>query len=420
MPNIQLFEYQPVTYKGKHAHSDFQKEHLHAFESYFQQNEQTPYFELIPLGVRFKSYVGVIQIGNLVIEVLPKADRQKQSKANKNTWQDILLDMLRTCHLLRAKKSSQANLKLKRNSILELYFVLYLEELEALIKKGLIKKYHQHQSQQKTLKGCLIFSEQIRQNLVHKERFFVRHQTYDKEHLLHQILHEALLLIQNLDGGRHLKDRIGRLVLNFPDLKSLKVKPQHFESIPNNRKHAPYERALEIAKLLLLNFRPDLKAGKQNMIALMFDMNQLWEEYIYRVLKRELSSDWLIEGQSRQRFWEKKQIRPDIVLKHKKSGKIYVIDTKWKIPEKQKPSDNDLKQMFAYNHYWNCTHSLLLYPAEQESKFQGSYSKQIFIDDQLRDHYCSMGFLDLVGYIQNRRHRNLFQPILNMLNIPSQ
>ncbi len=417
MPNIQLFEYQSITYKGSYAHPAFKAEHLRAFESYFQQNERTPYFELIPKGVRFKSYVGVIQIGNLVIEVLPKADRQNRSKADKSTWQDVLLDMLRTCHLLKAQQSSQANLKLKRNSILELYFLLYLEELESLIKKGLIKKYRQEHSQQKALKGALVFAEQIKHNLVHKERFFVRNQAYDREHQLHQILHEALLLIAQLDQGSQLKDRIGRLLLDFPDLERLKVKAQHFERIPADRKHAPYERALEIAKLLLLNFRPDLKAGQQNMIALMFDMNQLWEEYIYRVLKRELKDDWIVEGQSRRRFWEKKQIRPDIVLRHRRRPEVYVIDTKWKLPEKLKPSDNDLKQMFAYNHYWDCTHSLLLYPAEEESKFHGSYSKQIFLDDRLQDHYCSMGFLDLVDYVQNKRHRNLSIPILDMLSI---
>ena len=90
------------------------------------------------------------------------------------------------------------------------------------MKKGLIKKYKSHQSQQKSLKGALIFSEQIKRNLVHKERFFVRHQTYDKNHLLHQILHEALLLIDRLNASGGLKDRIGRSVLPVGKTHDLK------------------------------------------------------------------------------------------------------------------------------------------------------------------------------------------------------
>lgn len=418
MTKIQVFEHQSISYSGRYALPDFDEKHHQAFESYFQKNEQTPFFELIPKGVRFKSYVGVIQIGDTVIEVLPKADRKKKSSAPKETWQNILLEMLRTCELLKARQSSNASLKLKRNSILELYFVLFLEELEALMKKGLIKKYKSHQSQQKTLKGALVFSEQITRNLIHKERFYVKHQTYDKNHLLHQILHEALLLINRLDTGGALKDRIGRLFLDFPIVDSRKVKADDFEKINNSRKHAPYERALEIAKLLLLNFRPDLKAGKQNMIALMFDMNMLWEEYVYRVLKRELRSEWEVHGQKRKRFWEKKVIKPDIVLRHRDNGVVYVIDTKWKLPERNKPSDNDLKQMFAYNHYWKCTHSLLLYPSDStESGLKGGYSEQILIHKEPENHFCSMGYLDLVAYHQNRNEWSLSVAVLNMLEV---
>ena len=414
---IQVFEHQSMTYAGRYAIPEFTKKHHQAFESYFQKNERTPYFELIPKGVRFKSYVGVIQIGDTVIEVLPKADRKNKSSASKETWQNILLDMLRTCQLLKARQSSNASLKLKRNSILELYFVLFLEELEALMKKGLIKKYKSHQSQRKALKGTLVFSEQIKRNLIHKERFFVRHQSYDKNHLLHQILHEALLLIDRLDAGGLLKDRIGRLLLDFPKIDIKKIKADDFERINNSRKHAPYDRSLEIAKLLLLNFRPDLKAGRQNMIALMFDMNMLWEEYVYRVLRKELKSEWEVHGQKRKRFWEKKVIKPDIVLRHRVSGVVYVIDTKWKLPERNKPSDNDLKQMFAYNHYWKCTHSLLLYPSDStESGLKGGYSEKVLINEKQKDHYCSMGYLDLVEYNQNKGW-NLSSAVLNMLEI---
>ena len=86
MTKIQVFEHQSISYTGRYAIPEFNQKQYHAFESYFKKNERTPFFDLIPKGVRFKSYVGVIQIGDLVIEVLPKADRKRQSSASKETW----------------------------------------------------------------------------------------------------------------------------------------------------------------------------------------------------------------------------------------------------------------------------------------------------------------------------------------------
>jgi 5-methylcytosine-specific restriction enzyme subunit McrC len=35
-----------------------------------------------------------------------------------------------------------------------------------------------------------------------------------------------------------------------------------------------------------------------------------------------------------------------------------IIDTKWKIPENNKPTDSDLKQMYIYNEYWKSRNAI--------------------------------------------------------------
>ena len=214
---IQVFEHQKVTIKGgrfplpnsEFAKGKFTEELWQKFEEYHERTN-TPFFKLIRKGVQFTSYVGAIRIGNTTIEVLPKSDKTsgKEGDAEREKWQAVLLDMLKTCHLLQAKQSGEANLKLKSNSIFELYFELFINEVEQLLRQGLIKKYRKKEGNRTALKGALKFNQHISKNLVHKERFFVRYTDYNKNHLLHQILHEALLVIHQLfftgpQGHRH-------------------------------------------------------------------------------------------------------------------------------------------------------------------------------------------------------------------------
>lgn len=59
-----------------------------------------------------------------------------------------------------------------------------------------------------------------------------------------------------------------------------------FTKISKSRKTAPYKTALEIARLIILNFAPNVSSGKENMLALLFDMNSFWEEYVLVCLKK--------------------------------------------------------------------------------------------------------------------------------------
>jgi 5-methylcytosine-specific restriction enzyme subunit McrC len=407
--SLRFFEYDKVAYKGKWERGVFKKEHYKAFENYYNANTETPFFELIPYGVRFKQYVGAIQIGKTTIEVLPKVGKQ----GNEDTWQKVLLNMLKTCNLLTAKQTGEAQLKLRANSVLELYFELFINEIDTLCRRGLIKKYQPQSGQNKTLKGAIQFSQNITKNTIHKERFYINYTTYTKDHLLHQILFEALKVIDLLSNSPLLKDKIGRLKIMFPEVKSLKVVESHFSKITATRKHMPYEKAIAIAKLILLNYRPDIKAGHKDLLAIMFDMNVLWEEYVFRILKKKQSKEFQILGQRKKLFWGKSQkIKPDIVLIHRDTKQTYIIDTKWKVLNKNRPSDDDLKQMYVYNHYWDSYHSMLLYPQsnEQQDKI-GDFA--LSMGDTR--HKCQLSFAQVLK--NGNLNKDISQNIIDKLGI---
>jgi 5-methylcytosine-specific restriction enzyme subunit McrC len=372
-----------------------------------KENKHIEYFRVLNKGIQFTNFVGVIQAGDLTIEVLPKIDRGRVTAVNDNLnnlnpedskekqkWHDVLLQMLKECRLIKVNHADYANLNLKSNSILDIYLELFLNEAESLAHQGLLKKYRKNDGNQTTLKGQLIFAKNIAYNSIHQERFYVRYTEYNPNNIYNQLLYQALCLIPKLSSNAHLSDRVGRLLLGFPEMNKCTVSAEAFDRLQYDRKTERYKEALLIAKMLLLNYRPDITGGSEDMIAILFDMNKLWEEFVYRRLKKEegnVFGDYRlasVKPQQSAEFWKPKtgytkSIRPDVVIQYTRNDQVEVgdqmptktiiIDTKWKVIDDMMPSDDDLKQMFVYNLYWDCERSVLLYPAEINDMTEGDY-----------------------------------------------
>lgn len=386
---IQVFEFQKLRYT---ENNNFSKRHFDALVKFNEENDNK-YFKPIYNGIQFGSFVGVIQIGGLTIEILPKADQDVNStQAEKDTWQSVLLHMLKVCKKIQVENVSETHLKKRYNSILEAYFHMYLEEIDHLIKRGLIKKYRRKQSNQLSLKGKLVFSENIQKNVIHKERFYCEHEIYDRDHLIHQILFRGLEVLETLDSY-HLTDKIKRVQFSFDEMKRIKVNAKHFETVKLNRKSKSYDRALSIAKMLILNHSPNISSGQDNMLTLLFDMNKLWEEYIFRILHKNRPTKCEVSFQNSDYFWENKTVRPDIVITINETENI-IIDTKWKIVDSNNPSDTDLKQMFVYNLHWKSSKSMLLYPqtTQKDSEFGDFHYKHA--GNNLNQ--CKLGFVSVL------------------------
>jgi 5-methylcytosine-specific restriction enzyme subunit McrC len=204
----------------------FKREHWKSFVKLNDAHEGQ-YFDVLHNGLRFKQFVGVIQVDGLLVQIHPKADKEDSDAK----WKDVLLQMLKACGRLKAQTAGNATLKKQQLNLLEVYFEYFLRELETLIHAGLVKKYRKETGNVKALKGKLDFAGNIRYNLVHKERFYTIHQVYDVNHKLHQVLALALSIVDQFSRGTRLADFSKRLQLAFPEVNSIQVNQHTLSSI---------------------------------------------------------------------------------------------------------------------------------------------------------------------------------------------
>lgn len=398
LKQLTVFEHQKLRLGDTVNGIEFDLETLTALQKYYGESG-VPYYTLIHNGVCFNEYVGVIQVRNFLIEVLPKADNvrlQAEGHLENVAWRDILIKMLFSVGMFDIHAPSSSSLKLRQNSILDLYFELFIKEVEYLLHIGLVKKYRKKDGNLNALKGRINFAKQIQHNLIHAEMFYMNHSTYDVEHHIHLILYKAIRVLRQINMYSQLHSRIGNLMLYFPEMPDIKISPAIFDRIVLDRKTKHYEGAIKIARLILLRLSPDISRGSDEVLALMFDMNKLWEKFIYVSLRKNREEGLIVKEQSPKKFWRAQggsasTMRPDIVVKM--DNRCVVLDTKWKSLKGSNPSPEDLRQMFVYHQYFEAERVALVYPGNTGSVNKGKYLDPFTAEDTNKE--CSIVVIDV-------------------------
>lgn len=377
---IQVYEHDALllNHVYKTVYGELVRFEKYYFDALLKFNELhgAKYFTPIYDGVKFKSYVGVIQVDSLIIEVLPKIERV----AVQVNWRNVLIQVLQQTEHLRVEQVGNAFVDKQDIHLLDIYFDWFLSEVEQLQHRGLIKRYYIETKNTLALKGKLEFAGHVQRNTVHQERFYTTHQVYGSDHLIHQILDIALEVVEKLSKGTYRYGRCKTVQLHFPEVKGIAISNKTFETISYSRKTESYRTAIEIARLIVLNYAPNVKSGSENMLALMFNMNNLWEQYLL-VKIQQASKDWQVSSQEERKFWKNKTMRPDIILQHKETKQVYIIDSKWKNYSYDSISSQDLRQIYVYADYWQATGGMLLYPHHitvEDPKLHAVYNERLF------------------------------------------
>lgn len=368
-----LKEFEYLQYKDNTKDNFIKKETFDSLEKFVLENEKTAQYLKITTKSGFgkvlqaQNYVGVIQTKDgTTIEILPKIKNATTEKSK-----DILIKMLKTLKNSPFKNLSVANLKSSKIPLFEIFISMFLEELTVLVRNGIKSDYISKEENLKFLKGKLKISEQIKYNTIHKERFFVQYEEFISNRVENRIIKTTLQFLYNKSKLNKNQQRIREFLFVFDEIEISHNIKTDFSKIKLNRQMKDYEQVLLWCKTFLFENSFSPYKGNDIAFALLFDMNLLFESFVYSYLKKS-SNFQDIKSQDRTHHLAYEngigrfRLKPDIVIN---GGKI-IADTKWKILSEDKAYNgvlqDDMYQLYAYGtKYDNCEKIYLIYPFDE-------------------------------------------------------
>ena len=331
--------------------------------------------ELLSIGSRrgvgkiltARNYVGLITMTDgTVIEILPKI---AGNDVSNNEAKKILLEMLKTLNDVQFKDFNVSSLQTDRLNLLEIFIQMFLGEINILIKQGMKSAYTNVEANESFYKGKLMASQNIRRNLVRRDRFFVQYDDFNPNRPENRLIKSTLRLIHEVTTDEKNRQMIMRLISLFDDIDFSTNVTADFDKCSSDRSMSHYNKALSWCRLFLMGNSFTSYSGCEVAIALLFPMERIFENYIATRLRRHVTRDMKIRTQdSRYSLFDSPKrafmLRPDIVIEA--NGRSFVLDTKWKLLSSSSRNNGisqaDMYQMYAYAKKYNAERVLLVYP----------------------------------------------------------
>ncbi len=369
-----------VAVPSNHYHSlpESTFDRLEQFILLKKQSTDTDALELMTISskrgigkiISAKNYVGLITMDDgTIIEILPKLYSKDQESSEVETKR-VFLDMLKFLKEIPYKTFKMSNLHIEKNNIFEIFIRMFIEEVYALVKRGLKSTYIEHKDNECLYKGKLNFPQHIKSNFVHKERFYIEYDIFSVNRAENKLIKTTLDFLRKITSSRVNKKDLVILLASFDAVDDSINPDQDFEKVISDRNMKDYEMILQWCSIFLKNKSFTTFQGGGVAFALLFPMEKVFESYVAGQLNKFLDKA-LYTMKTQDRIYhlfdapKRFLLKPDIVVKDCEGISI-VLDTKWKrlYPNQSNygVSQADMYQMYAYNKKYSSKMVFLLYP----------------------------------------------------------
>lgn len=326
--------------------------------------------------IKPQNYVGVINIDNKVqIEILPKIDIGDDNELRK-----LFLKMLSSLKEFKGKSFKNAQLNDSKLPIYEVFIQMYLNEVQELLKKGLKSDYLTIEGNITFFKGKFLINQHLKHNIIRKDRFYMAYDEFHINRPENRLIKTTLLKLNKISSNGKNQLLAKRLLAEFEMVNQSTNIDKDFSLVKKDRNAQAYQSLMTWSQVFLKNKSFSTFKGTENVNALLFPMEKIFESYISKQLKNISSnySGYKIETQKQTQYLfdepRKFRLKPDIYISMN-SNPYKVLDIKWKRLNTDSKnnygiSQSDMYQMYAYAYKYNVEDIVLIYPKQKGLEFE--------------------------------------------------
>ena len=388
--------------KISYAELGLNQEQAKSFKKFLEDKRLTTALDFQLDGIKTEAHVGIIRFADFQLNILPKIIGENVSSCLEN-----LMFMLRYTKKLDIHTMDSAEISKTKQPFLEILISHYANILLNALQRHIPHCYETKEENLPAVRGHILFAKNQLVNMGNLARVYCQFDEFTSDNLLNQtfkFVAQALCLLTTVPATRAL---LNKILAIYEDVESRAISYAQAKKILLNRNQLIFKGVLDLALLFLQHTTISLHNKTFTNLAILFDMNKLFEEFVATALEKafpgqvqtqkSLTIIDSIGGYTNTSY----SLRPDILFRNDT-----IIDTKYKILDlpDNKPSEADIYQMLAYNRFFNRHNIILCYPT-----FKQKYSQTIIFRKE--DDYISIATLN----IHSRLAENYIHKILSKI-----
>lgn len=323
-------------------------------------------------SIRLAQYAGVVNLGDRVLEILPKIDELTAAEDCRG----ILLRLLQRADRFPIFRHLPVGQSLRDARLLEVFIAAFFDAVTEIVRGGLLRQYRECEEDLSVVRGRILTRRQFALLSNRADIIACRFDDLTADNIWNRLLKAALRSVRPWIESFSLNRRWTELMAVFEEIPDARIEMRVFDRLVFDRHAVRYRTGIEWARWILASLSPAIRAGEKTAPGLLFDMNALFQSAIASVLNRkiDLSSHIHLRSQEADRFLTTViesgtsafRLKPDLVFRRFHELRA-IADTKWKrlkISESGHllPDESDIYQMHAYAAAYPCDRLALIYP----------------------------------------------------------
>ena len=344
--------------------------------------------------LRARNHVGIIETQRgTIVEILPKVEFGS-GDAGLSRTREVFLEMLHAYRALRFAQFKQASIKaLGQFNMLNVFIRLFLDDLLRLTQRGLARDYQGVEDNLPCLRGRIQFAQHIRLNAANGARFYVGFDEFTADRPVNRLIHTT---IHRLRAVAHPDDQqlLHQLRVCFADVPRSTRPEVDWQRHRIDRAMSHYETVMAWVGLFLFNHGLATFAGEHVNRALLFPMEQVFEDFLVDAFRRHQTQYQVRAQGPRRPFAEIESadaftMMPDIALM-RDDEVCFVLDAKWKALTdlKNDITQSDVYQLYSYGRKFGCRTVALIYPRTPQFRRPLRYDFKDEVRDQPLTLWC--------------------------------